>query len=220
MKTGVVSLSGGQDSVTSLYWAKAKFARVVAINVDYGQRHARELEAAKKVAELAGVELYRLSFEAFSQLSNSAMLAVARAVSVSATRADGLPATFVPGRNLVLGILAAALASGQRSEDVVLGVCQTDFSGYPDCRRDTMDALETTVRLGMGMPGFTIHTPLMHLTKAQTVKLARQLPGCWEALRYSHTCYAGSHPPCGECPACKLRARGFAEAGEIDPICG
>ncbi len=130
--------------------------------------------------------------------------------------ATGLPNTFVPGRNLVFITLAAAYAYQRGISEIVTGVCQTDFSGYPDCRESTMVALQAALRAGMDAP-FTIHTPLMHLTKAQTVTMLRDLGGL-PLLAYSHTCYEGAVPPCGRCPACVLRAKGFAEAGIADPL--
>ena len=128
----------------------------------------------------------------------------------------GLPNTFVPGRNLVFLTFAAALAYQQGCGHLVTGVAQTDYSGYPDCREDTLTALQQSLRLGMEFD-VTLHTPLMHLSKAQTVELAREV-GALEAMAYTHTCYNGVQPPCGVCPACELRAKGFAEAGIADPL--
>jgi 7-cyano-7-deazaguanine synthase len=115
--------------------------------------------------------------------------------------------------------LVAAHAWTRGIATVVTGVCQTDYSGYPDCRADTMQALQDSIRLGMDFPAFTIATPLMHLTKAETVVMLKDL-GRLDLLRWSHTCYNGSQPPCGSCPACLLRAKGFAEAGIADPLLG
>ena len=113
--------------------------------------------------------------------------------------------------------LAAAFAVSRGVYHLVTGVCQTDYSGYPDCRHDTIQAVEVALRLGVD-DRLRISTPLMFITKAETVKLAKGLPGCWEALANSHTCYAGQRPPCGKCPACLLREKGFKEAGEVDPL--
>ena len=128
----------------------------------------------------------------------------------------GLPATFVPGRNLIFLTYAAAFCWPREIRHIVTGVAQTDYSGYPDCRRETIDALAVALRLGMEME-FEIHTPLMSRTKAQTVLLAQEL-GCLEALALTHTCYEGMRPPCGRCDACRLRAKGFTEAGLADPL--
>jgi 7-cyano-7-deazaguanine synthase len=127
-----------------------------------------------------------------------------------------LPNTFVPGRNLIFLTYAAALAYQRGIKHLVTGVAQTDYSGYPDCREETMTSLENTINLGMETE-IQIHTPLMHLSKADTVRLARDV-GALEAMADTHTCYNGQRPPCGECPACALRAMGFEEAGIPDPL--
>jgi len=212
----VVVLSGGQDSATCLAWARTRWERVAAITFDYGQRHRIELDAARAVSTAAGVSLHRVC--PVSSLADLGGNALTDAVAV---RADpdpdsGLPNTFVPGRNLVFLTLAAAWAWQLGCHELVTGVCQTDYSGYPDCREATMQALQAALRAGIDAP-FTIHTPLMHLSKAQGVALARELDAL-ELLAHTHTCYQGEVPPCGECPACVLRARGFAEAGIRDPL--
>ena len=127
-----------------------------------------------------------------------------------------LPVTFVPGRNLIFLTYAAAFAYHADIGNLVTGVAQTDYSGYPDCREETLKALEKAIQLGMEFD-VKIHTPLMHLSKAETVKLAQEC-GAMEALALSHTCYRGLQPPCGACPACELRARGFAGASIKDPL--
>ena len=129
---------------------------------------------------------------------------------------EGLPNTFVPGRNLILLSFAAARAWQLGIENIVTGVCQTDYSGYPDCRKNAIDALQLALNLGMERQ-FVLHTPLMWLSKAQTVKMAQEF-GALEALSLSHTCYNGQFPPCSTCPACFLRERGFLEAGIPDPL--
>lgn len=215
-QAAVVVLSGGQDSTICLAWALRRYARVAAITFDYGQRHRIELEAAAAVAQAAGITEHRLlQVSSLAELGGNALTgdeAVAEGVRAS----DGLPNTFVPGRNLLFLSLAAAWAYQLGIADLVTGVCQTDFSGYPDCRESTMTALQVALREGMAAP-FTIHTPLMHLTKAESVHLAQEV-GALELLAHSHTCYNGAVPPCGACPACELRAKGFAEAGIPDPL--
>lgn len=220
----VVLLSGGQDSTTALHVALRDYDSVQAVSFNYGQRHASELDAARAIAQAAGVYHEVLDVPALAQLKGGALTDHHRRVSASGGFGN-LPTTFVPMRNLVFLTLAAARAVQNheneghpitRPTDVVTGVCETDFSGYPDCRRSTMDALERALSLGVDRP-VRIVTPLMYLTKAETVRLARRLPGCWEALALSVTCYHGLRPGCGECPACVLRAKGFADAGEIDP---
>ena len=212
----VVVLSGGQDSTTCLYWALDRFGaqQVEALTFDYGQRHRVELDCASRIAGHAGVEHTVLPIDTFAALGGNALTDSAIAIAESAD--DGLPNTFVPGRNLVFLTFAAAFAWQRDSTELVAGVAQTDFSGYPDCRRDTIDALEQTLNLGMERR-FRIHTPLMNLTKKATVELARDL-GALEAMALTHTCYNGERPPCGECAACRLRAKGFLDAGIADPL--
>ena len=213
----LVVLSGGQDSTTCLYWAIDRFgsARVESLTFDYGQRHRIELEAASKVASHAGVPNVVLPIDTFEALGGNALTDPAVGVPQSSEN-HALPATFVPGRNLVFLTFAAAYAWQRGIQQLVTGVAQTDYSGYPDCRRDTIDALEKTLALGLERR-ITIHTPLMHLTKKETVLLAKELNAI-EAMALTHTCYNGLRPPCGKCAACILRARGFAEAGLEDPL--
>jgi 7-cyano-7-deazaguanine synthase len=222
----LVLFSGGQDSTACLAWALERHARVETVGFDYGQRHGVELEAR--------VEVRRRLAEAFprwaARLGEDHMLDLRGfgAVAESALTADraiemterGLPSTFVPGRNLAFFVYAAALADRRGLSALVGGMCETDYSGYPDCRRDTLDAMQAALNLGMARD-FRIETPLMALTKAQTWALARALGG--EALvritvEATHTCYLGERGTlhawgygCGECPACELRRRGHAE---------
>lgn len=227
MTSAVVVLSGGQDSTTCLAWARTVFDDVRAVSVDYHQRHRAELDAARAVAGHFNVPHTVLPLEALALLADSALVDPTRSLTWSGGRPDaempeGLPSSFVPARNALLLTLAAAFAVKQHVKDLVTGVCQTDFSGYPDCRRSFVDALE--VALSLALPSscgpLRIHTPLMHMTKAETVRLARRLPGAWDALALSLTCYEGRRPGCGVCPACVLRAKGFTEAGEVDPALG
>lgn len=212
----LVLFSGGQDSTTCLYWAKKNFKEVQALSIFYGQRHEREITSAQRISRLANVNLKMVDLQnLFSFCSDSALLTDQ---NISENHRSGqLPASFVPGRNIVLLTAAAMLAFKQGINHIVTGVCQTDYSGYPDCREETIKSLETTLCRGMEYD-FKIHTPLMHLTKAETVKMASTLDGCWEALSHSHTCYEGKVPPCGKCPACELRAKGFKESGYADPL--
>jgi 7-cyano-7-deazaguanine synthase len=209
----VVLLSGGQDSTTCLAWAMARFSRVVTVTIDYGQRHRIELDAARRIAAAANVPHALIPCDSFIALGGNSLTS---SMPVEAASAGALPNSFVPGRNLVFLTLAAAFAWQRGIADLVTGVCQTDYSGYPDCRADTMTALQAALRAGMDCP-FTIHAPLMHLTKAETVLLLRDL-GRLDWLSLSHTCYNGAVPPCGTCPACQLRAKGFAAAGLPDPL--
>jgi 7-cyano-7-deazaguanine synthase len=208
-------LSGGQDSTTCLFWALQRFAKVTTLTFDYGQRHRLELASARKVAEIANVPNEVLNIDTFRQLGGNALTGE-EPVAEGEPAADELPNTFVPGRNLIFLTFAAARAYQLGIRDVVTGVCQTDYSGYPDCRQNTIDALQLAVNLGMDAH-MTLHTPLMWMNKAETVLLAQEV-GALEALAWSHTCYQGQFPPCGSCPACVLRAKGFAAAGLPDPI--
>jgi 7-cyano-7-deazaguanine synthase len=222
----LVLFSGGQDSTTCLAWALARHARVETVGFDYGQRHRVELEARLRVldglragfpewAERLGPD-HLLDLRGFGAIGDSA-LTTERAIEVDAR---GLPTSFVPGRNLAFLVHAAALADRRGLNRLVGGMCETDFSGYPDCRRETLDATERALNLGMERD-FRIDTPLMWLTKAETWALAEALGGdrLVELIRAeSHTCYLGERGVlhawghgCGRCPACELRARGWDE---------
>ena len=215
MPGAICLTSGGQDSTTCLFWALQRFVPVLALAFDYGQRHRVELDAAQVVCSMARVPLTVLSLNIFRDLGGSALIGNSATIQASGGP-GGLPNTFVPGRNLLFLTVAAAFAYQRAIQHVIIGACQTDYSGYPDCREETMQALATALRLGMDY-AIEIHTPLMHLTKAQSVVLAQDV-GSMEALSYSHTCYEGHFPPCGRCPACQLRARGFAAPGVADPL--
>ncbi len=226
MSKAIVLLSGGQDSTTCLFWARQNYDEVLAVSIFYGQRHKAELDAAKEIAALAGVKHRVLELPALRLLGDSALVDGGQELKAEGGRPDvampqGLPTSFVPGRNLLFLATAAAVAVKEGARDIVTGVCQTDFSGYPDCRREFIDALEKAITLAMPSSAgpLRILTPLMYLTKAETVRLALRMDRgrCWEALSFSVTCYYGKRPGCGTCPACELRAKGFAEADVLDP---
>jgi 7-cyano-7-deazaguanine synthase len=214
----LVILSGGQDSTTSLYWALSHFGAraVTSLTFDYGQRHRIEIDSARDVAAFAGVPNVVLPIDTFAALGGSALTDADVTVPAATQGYDGLPPTFVPGRNVVFLAFAAAYAWPRGIGHLVTGVAQTDYSGYPDCRREAIDALQKALTLALERE-ITIHTPLMNLSKKQTVLLASEL-GALEAMALTHTCYNGQRPPCGECAACSLRAKGFAEAGLKDPL--
>jgi 7-cyano-7-deazaguanine synthase len=226
MSKAVVVLSGGQDSTTCLYWAKKHFDKLYAITFDYNQRHRVEIDAAKKIAATAGVvhhqvtELGPVLLGASPLISSSKLEQYADAASLP----GGLEKTFVPGRNLLFLTLAANYAYSVGCTDVVTGVCQEDFGGYPDCRQVFIDSCQDAIRRGLSyndqdiFANFCIHTPLMDLSKADSVRLAKSLPGCFEALAHSHTSYDGIYPPIGKDHASLLRAKGFEEAGYPDPL--
>lgn len=220
----LVLFSGGQDSATCLAWALDRFPRVETIGFDYGQRHRVELDVRVQfragltaafpawAAKLGGDRVLDLSV--LGEISDTALT---REVEI-ATTSSGLPNTFVPGRNIVFLTFAAAVAYRRGLKHVVTGVCETDFSGYPDCRDDTIKALQVALNLGM-QSRFVLETPLMWIDKAQTWLLAEQLGGraLVDLIRdQTLTCYKGDTEHqhewgrgCGACPACELRARGY-----------
>ena len=223
-RNALVLFSGGQDSTTCLALALSRYDRVETIAFDYGQRHVVELQARLRVlAEIKAQfpqwaprlgEDHLLDLAVLGQVSETSLTRD----TAFAMEQTGLPNTFVPGRNLLFLTLAAALAYRRGLEVIVTGVCETDYSGYPDCRDDSMKAMQLALSLGMDKR-FLIETPLMWIDKAETWQLAHQLGG--QALvdlivEHTHTCYLGdrSHRQdwgygCGTCPACDLRAKGF-----------
>lgn len=228
----LVLLSGGQDSTTCLYWAKEqraadgspRYAEIHAVTLHYGQRHVSEIGAAAMIAGLAGVASHRVFDVPVLMASPSALVDVTKPIAASGGYVDaeapgGLPTSFVPGRNLVFLAMAASYAASLGCDTIVTGVCQADYSGYPDCRASFVQAMAEAIGEAMpsGMPPMSIATPLMDQSKADSIRMAAQLPGCLEALAHSVTCYHGQRPGCGSCPACVVRARGFAEAGIADP---
>jgi 7-cyano-7-deazaguanine synthase len=212
----LVLLSGGQDSTTCLYWAKSHFDEIVALNIVYGQRHAIERQSAEHIAKLANVEYGEFDTDIFKKIGNSALIEEGD-ISTAHPIASDLPASFVPGRNIIFLTIAAMMGYKHRISDIITGVCQADAQGYPDCREQTIKAVAVTLSFAMNCQ-FNIHTPLMYKTKAETVKMAMNLPGCMEALSWSHSCYEGAVPPCGKCPSCIERAKGFEKAGIPDPL--
>lgn len=210
----LVLFSGGQDSTTCLAWALKRFKEVHAICFDYGQRHKIELTAAKKIAKLTGTPLKIVKIDHFTNLTKNAL--TDKSIQINKGSKSQLPSTFVDGRNLIFLSIAAIYAKNLGIHEIITGVCQTDYSGYPDCRDEFIKSLQKTLTLSMDYE-FKIHTPLMWFTKAETVKLMQKL-GHVDLLAHSHTCYEGKRPPCGKCPACLLRAKGFKEAGLKDPL--
>jgi 7-cyano-7-deazaguanine synthase len=224
MSAAVVLLSGGQDSTTCLGWAVKKFDTVHTLSIAYGQRHATEIQVAREIAQKFGVPWRAVNVPTFAAFSDSDLVKSDTEIKGSggyadAAAPDGLPTSFVPGRNLLFLTIAAALAVKVGAKAIVTGVCQTDYSGYPDCRASFIAAMQMVINEAMPSESgpFEIFTPLMHLNKKQTVELAHADELTWEALALSITCYNGHRPGCGTCPACELRAKGFAEAGLEDP---
>lgn len=221
----LVLFSGGQDSTVALAWALERFDEVETVGFDYGQRHRVELECRRIIRDKLPAALpihaaklgpdHLIDLAALGAISETALTRDSE-ISFAET---GLPTTFVPGRNLIFLTFAAALAYRRGAKHIVLGVCETDYSGYPDCRDDTIKAMQVALGLGLDRR-LVLHTPLMWRDKAQTFALARALGG--QALldlvvEDSHSCYLGDRTTrhgwgygCGHCPACELRAKGYA----------
>jgi 7-cyano-7-deazaguanine synthase len=217
---GLVIFSGGQDSTTCLYWAKEKFKRVHAVTFDYGQRHQIEIESAKKIAGLAGMESHEIVDLTGMMKTTSPLVDLSSEISQYDSVNElpgGIEPTFIPCRNILFLTIAANRAVVKGIKDLVIGVSAIDYGGYPDCRPKFIRSMEETLRHGLGME-INIHTPMIFLSKKDSVLLASKLSGCMEALAYSHTCYEGKFPPCGKCHACLLRMKGFKEAGIKDPL--
>ncbi|HDT14627.1 MAG TPA: 7-cyano-7-deazaguanine synthase QueC [Firmicutes bacterium] len=212
----LVLFSGGQDSTTVLFWAKKKFARVEAVSFDYGQRHKAELKSAVKIAFLAGVKHTVIKLKQFEAAAGSALLDKKKNLNKKDKVNRKLPASFVPGRNIVFLAAAASLAYTKRINHLAIGVSQADYSGYPDCRAGFIKSMQKTLNEGMEYP-FKIHTPLINKDKKNTVLLAQKL-GIMDILKHTHTCYEGGKKPCGNCPSCILREKGFRLAGIPDPL--
>ena len=227
--SSLVLFSGGQDSTTILAWALDRFEFVETVGFSYGQRHAAELEARPRIIERLKREFapwrkrlgpdHLLNLGVLSEIGGSALT---DNIAIE-MRDQGLPTTFVPGRNLMFLTAAAALGYRRGIRDLVGGMCETDYSGYPDCRDATMKAMEQTLELGFAQP-FVIHTPLMFIDKGQTWRLAECLGGSALVemiVEETVTCYHGDRTHrhqwgygCGDCPACKLRAAGYARYRE------
>lgn len=203
----VVVFSGGQDSTTCMFWAKKNFKEVVAVSFDYNQRHVSELECAKNIAKELGVEHHILDMKLLSQLAPNAL--TRSDMKIEAGEGGAPPNTFVDGRNMLFLTFAAVLAKQLDAPHIITGVCETDFSGYPDCRDIFIKSLNVTLNLAMDY-GFVIHTPLMWINKEETWKMADEL-GALEFIREkTMTCYNGIiGDGCGQCPACLLRKRGL-----------
>lgn len=217
-KTALVIFSGGQDSSTCLLWALDRYEKVETICFDYGQKHKREIDCADKIARQLDVPFKLIKTPVFTQIGDSALLDISEQdVAEKHVHNSNVPASFVPGRNLYFLIVAAMYAHSQNILDVITGVSQEDYSGYPDCRHTTMESLEETLQLGMAFH-VNIITPLINMSKSSEVNLAMGLENGEDTLAMTHTCYNGEYPPCGTCPSCKLRAKAFSDAGFPDPL--
>lgn len=210
----VVIFSGGQDSTTCLYWALHKYEEVEAITFAYGQKHSIEVEQSKVICEMERVKQTIVDISFLNTLVDSALTSNG---DVNQINEKGLPASFVPNRNQLFITLAHAYAQKINFDVLVTGVCQTDYSGYPDCRQDFINLISATSNAG-SQSNIIIETPLMYLTKAETFQLADDLGYIYEVCEHSHTCYNGNRTNrhgwgygCGECPACELRKKGYFE---------
>jgi len=204
-KKAVVVFSGGQDSTTCLFWALQQFDEVIAVTFDYGQRHSLELQCAASIAKDLGVEHHILEMGLLNQLAPNALTRD----DIAITEGDGLPSTFVEGRNMLFLTFAGVLAKVKGANHIVTGVCETDFSSYPDCRDIFIKSLNVTLNLAMDYT-FVVHTPLMWIDKAQTWEMADQLGKLDYICEKTLTCYYGIiGDGCGTCPACKLRNQGL-----------
>ncbi len=217
MRKALVVLSGGQDSVTCLFWAKEKYDEVEAISFVYGQNHEVEISLAKRLCELNKVPQKVVDISFFKEFSDSALTNQGDVTEIK----NGLPASFVPNRNSVFLTLAHAWAQKIGAKSVVTGVCQTDYSGYPDCRDPFIHALQDVLNKG-SQADIVIEVPLMYLTKGETFLLADKLGVLQEIISNTNTCYYGKRQTanswgygCGECPACVIRAKGFQDYLEL-----
>ncbi len=209
-ESAVVLFSGGQDSTTCLFWAKKQFKKVYALSFLYGQKHQKEVEIARSIAEKAGIEFHQIDASFISKLGSSSL--TDNSIEMDQEKpAESFPNTFVPGRNLFFLSIAAVFAREHGVRHLVTGVSQTDFSGYPDCRDSFIKSLNVTINLAMDEQ-FVIHTPLMWIDKTETWALADEL-GVFDLVRYETlTCYNGVPADgCGHCPSCKLRNHGLQE---------
>ena len=206
----LVVFSGGQDSTTCLLWALDRYKEVVAVSFDYGQKHKAELDCAKEITEKLGVEWHVMDMELLNQLAPNSLTRSDITVDENAP-AEGAPNSVVDGRHMLFLTCAAVFAKQRGITDLITGVSQTDFSGYPDCRDVFIKSLNTTLNLAMDYT-FCIETPLMWIDKADTWKLADDLNGLELVHDMTLTCYNGiKGDGCGHCPSCKLRRKGYEE---------
>lgn len=209
-RKALVIFSGGQDSTTCLLQAIADYGRenVQAISFHYGQRHAIELEKAKWIAKDLGIKQTVIDTSVIKQTTNNALIDDSQ--EIKAAQDGDYPNTFVDGRNMLFLLLAGCHAKQQGIADIIIGVCETDFSGYPDCRDIFIKSMNVSMNLAMDY-AFNLITPLMYLTKAQTWEMADKLGYLDYVQQHTHTCYYGVDGGCGKCPSCLLRDKGLQE---------
>ncbi|MDD4329006.1 MAG: 7-cyano-7-deazaguanine synthase QueC [Aliarcobacter sp.] len=215
MKKALVVFSGGQDSTTCLGWAKNRFDFVETITFDYGQKHKIEIVQAKKIADILGVPNTLLNISAFTQLNDSALIDSTQDISIHHRVKTNLPSSFVPNRNAIFFTLAHAFAQKQEIDNIIIGVNQTDYRGYPDCREEFIINIERTLNLG-SESNIKFHYPLINLTKSEIFRLSKDEGVLEIVLEKSHTCYNDDHITkfdwgygCGECPSCLIRKDGW-----------
>ena len=210
MKKALVIFSGGQDSTTCLIQAIQEYGQknVEAITFQYGQRHAIELEKAAWIANDLGIKQTLIDTSVIKQTTNNAL--IDSSINIKEQANETYPNTFVDGRNALFILLAGMYAKSQGIQDIITGVCETDFSGYPDCRDIFIKSMNVTINLAMDY-NFNIKTPLMYLTKADTWRLADQFNALEYVRKHTHTCYLGVDGGCGECPSCLLRQKGLQD---------
>ncbi len=218
MKKAVVLLSGGLDSAVALYLAKSQGYKLHALSFDYGQRHDRELQAAKAIAKKAGAADHQVVTLKLDKWGGSSLTDKNMEVENGNVNRDDIPVTYVPARNMVFLSVAASLAEAIGAQDIFIGVSEVDYSGYVDCRQEFIDGMEKAINLGTVMGAeknqpIKIHAPFVHKTKAEEIKIGVEL-GVDFGLTWS--CYRGGEKPCGTCDSCLLRAKAFAEAEIID----
>jgi 7-cyano-7-deazaguanine synthase len=216
-KTAVVIFSGGQDSTTCLYWAMSKYNRVEAITFQYGQKHQVEIDCSDKICKIESIKQTVIDISFLGTIVESALTSNG---DVNKKNSKGLPDSFVPNRNQLFITLAHAYAQKIGATVLVTGVCETDFSGYPDCRNNFIRMIGMTSNLGSDSH-IIIETPLMWLSKAKIWQMSKDLGVLSQVIKFSHTCYNGVRDElhqwgygCGDCPACELRAAGYEQFKE------
>lgn len=216
----LILFSGGQDSTTCVFWAKNRFEHIEAISFSYGQKHEVELEQAQLIAKKLEFSLKLFSFSV-EGITNPSALLQGSSLEMKANKEDQPASTFVEGRNILMLSYAAMWSKKRGIQDIVTGVCETDYSGYPDCRNDFIQSMERSLSHGMNYE-FKIHTPLMFLNKSKIFELAKEEKGLDFVLEHSHTCYRGERSKkhawgygCNHCPACDLRRKGYLESGLV-----
>jgi len=216
----LVLFSGGQDSTTCLFWAIETYGKenVQTLTINYRQKHLTEIDAASNILGKLDMKKQWTIIETnlLQKIGDSALVGISGDIFKKHRKGD-LPASFVPGRNILFLSIAGALAYKMDAEAIVIGANAVDYSGYPDCRPMFIYSMENSLSNGLDI-SIRIKAPLLSLSKKEIIKLALNLPGCYDMLAFTQTCYLGIQPPCGKCPSCLVRQKGFEEAGVPDPL--